>query len=56
MLGNLIKRKIDADRLANVFVNSILQITENGFNDIKEGDILEAFKTEEHKRTLDDTR
>ena len=36
MLGNLIKRKIDADRLANVFVNSILEITEMGFDDIKE--------------------
>lgn len=36
MLGNLIKRKIDADRLANIFVNSILQITENGFKDISD--------------------
>lgn len=36
MLGNLIKRKIDADRLANVFVNSILHVTEHGFQDIKE--------------------
>lgn len=36
MLGNLIKRKIDGERLANVFVNSILQISECGFEDIKE--------------------
>ena len=36
MLGNLIKRKIDADRFANVFVNSVLHITENGFKDISE--------------------
>jgi translation initiation factor IF-2 len=27
-----------------------------GFNDVKEGDILEAFKTEEHKRTLESSR
>jgi translation initiation factor IF-2 len=27
-----------------------------GFNDVKEGDVLEAFKIEEHKRTLDDAR
>jgi hypothetical protein len=36
MLGNLIKRKIDSDKLANIFVNSILDVTENGFVDISE--------------------
>lgn len=36
MLGNLIKRKVDADKLANIFVNSILQITDHGFDDISE--------------------
>ncbi|MCB9225239.1 MAG: hypothetical protein H6582_13735 [Crocinitomicaceae bacterium] len=36
MLKGLIKRKLDADRLANVFVNSILEISDNGFEDLKE--------------------
>jgi len=36
MLAKLIKRRIDADKLANVFVNSIIDISENGFRDIKE--------------------
>lgn len=36
MLGILIKRKIDAERFANIFVNSILQITESGFKDVRE--------------------
>lgn len=34
MFGILIKRKLDANRLANVFVNSILEVTENGFDDV----------------------
>lgn len=36
MLGNLIKRKIDAEKLANVFVNSVFNITDQGFPDLKE--------------------
>jgi hypothetical protein len=36
MLGGLIKKKLNADKLANVFVNSILEITDNGFEDLKE--------------------
>lgn len=36
MIGRLIKRKLDADRLANVFVNSLLEVTENGFGDVKD--------------------
>lgn len=36
MIGKLLKRKIDPDRLANVFVNSIIEISENGFQDIRE--------------------
>lgn len=36
MIGKLLKRKIDADRLANVFVNSIIEVSENGFQDVKE--------------------
>jgi hypothetical protein len=35
MIGRLIKKKLDANKLANVFVNSLLEITENGFNDVK---------------------
>jgi hypothetical protein len=36
MLGSLIKRKIGAEKLANVFVNSIFEITENSFDTIQE--------------------
>lgn len=36
MLGRLVKRKIDANRLANVFVNSMVEISENGFQDLKD--------------------
>ena len=36
MIGKLLKRKIDPERLANVFVNSILEISENGFQDVRE--------------------
>ena len=35
MIGRLIKKKLDANKLANVFVNSLLEITENGFEDVK---------------------
>ena len=35
MIGRLIKKKLDANKLANVFVNSLLEITENGFDDVK---------------------
>lgn len=34
MIGRLIKKKLDANKLANVFVNSLLEITENGFDDV----------------------
>lgn len=34
MFGNLIKKKLDANRLANIFVNSIMEATESGFKDI----------------------
>ncbi|MFT4601818.1 MAG: hypothetical protein ACI857_002001 [Arenicella sp.] len=36
MLGSLIKRKIGAEKLANVFVNSIMETTENSFETIQE--------------------
>jgi hypothetical protein len=36
MFGNIIKRKINAEKLANVFVNSIIEITDNSFGLIKE--------------------
>ncbi len=36
MFGTLIKKKLNANRLANVFVNSILEAIENGFQDISE--------------------
>ena len=36
MLSKLIRKKIDADRLANIFVNSIFEITDSGFDDLKE--------------------
>ena len=35
MIGRLIKRKLDANKLANVFVNSLLEVTENGFDDVR---------------------
>ncbi len=34
MIGRLIKKKLDANKLANVFVNSLLEITEHGFDDV----------------------
>jgi hypothetical protein len=36
MIGRLIKRKLDANRLANVFVNSLLEATENGFDEVSQ--------------------
>ena len=36
MISKLLKRKIEPEKLANVFVNSIFEISENGFQDIKE--------------------
>lgn len=35
MIGRLIKKKLNANKLANVFVNSILEATENGFDDVR---------------------
>lgn len=35
MIGRLIKRKLDANKLANVFVNSLVEITEHGFEDVR---------------------
>lgn len=35
MLGRLIKKKLDTNKLANVFVNSLLEVTENGFDDVR---------------------
>lgn len=34
MLSSLLKKKLDADRLANVFVNAIIEATETSFDDI----------------------
>lgn len=36
MFSTLLKKKIDAEKLANVFVNSIIEITDNSFDVIKE--------------------
>lgn len=36
MFGTLLKKKLDADRLANVFVNSLLQATQDSFPDVSE--------------------
>jgi translation initiation factor IF-2 len=52
-LESLRREKDDAKEVREGFECGIKL---SGFNDIKEGDVLEAFKTEEHKRTLDDTR
>lgn len=35
MLGGLIKKKLDTDKMANVFVNSLLEATDNGFDDVR---------------------
>jgi hypothetical protein len=35
MIGRLIKKRLDTNKLANVFVNSLLEITENGFSDVR---------------------
>ena len=34
MIGRLIKKKLDSNKLANVFVNSILEAVDNGFGDV----------------------
>ncbi|WP_066758477.1 hypothetical protein [Crocinitomix algicola] len=34
MIGRLIKRKLDSDRLANVFVNALMEAIDNGFDDV----------------------
>jgi len=36
MFGLLTKKKIDTNQLANVFVNSLIEVIENGFNDVSE--------------------
>jgi len=34
MFGLAIRKKIDEDKLANIFVNSLLEVVENGFEDV----------------------
>lgn len=34
MIGRLIKRKLDSDKLANVFVNAIMEAIDNGYKDV----------------------
>ncbi|MDA7804143.1 hypothetical protein N8987_06170 [Crocinitomix sp.] len=34
MIGRLIKKKLDSNKLANVFVNSLLEAIDNGFDDV----------------------
>lgn len=36
MLGFAVRKRIDQDKLANIFVNSLIEIVENGFQDIVE--------------------
>ena len=36
MLGFAIRKRIDEDKLANIFVNSLVEIVENGFEDVVE--------------------
>ena len=36
MIGRLIKRRLDTNKLANVFVNSMLEVSENGFSDVSQ--------------------
>jgi len=36
MLGFAIRKRIDEDKLANIFVNSLIEIVENGFKDVIE--------------------
>ncbi|MCH2233003.1 MAG: hypothetical protein MK078_02035 [Crocinitomicaceae bacterium] len=36
MLGSLIKRKLDADKMANVFVNAFNEVIESGFDEVAE--------------------
>ncbi len=36
MLGSLLKKKLDANTFANVFVNSLVEVTESGFAEVSE--------------------
>ena len=36
MLGFAVRKRIDQDKLANIFVNSLIEVVENGFRDITE--------------------
>lgn len=36
MLGFAVRKRIDQDKLANIFVNSLIEVVENGFQDIIE--------------------
>jgi hypothetical protein len=36
MLGFALRKRIDQDKLANIFVNSLIEVVENGFQDIVE--------------------
>jgi len=36
MLGFAVRKRIDQDKLANIFVNSLIEVVENGFQDIVE--------------------
>ena len=36
MLGFAVRKRIDQDKLANIFVNSLIEVVENGFRDIEE--------------------
>jgi hypothetical protein len=36
MLGFAVRKRIDQDKLANIFVNSLIEVVENGFEDITE--------------------
>ena len=36
MLGFAIRKKIDQDKLANIFVNSLIEVVDNGFKDVVE--------------------
>jgi hypothetical protein len=36
MLGSLLKKKIDVNRFANVFVNSLVEATDAGFKDVSD--------------------
>ena len=36
MFGLAIRKRIDEDKLSNIFVNSLLEVVENGFEDVAE--------------------